>query len=315
MHLRSTGRRRGLALGAAIALFATVAPIATAVNVASGRTTARTAAAKPHIDVGTKNFGEEYLVSDMYRLLLEKNGFNVGKTHDLTSTGILQTALLRGQIDLYPEYTGTGLTVVLNKPAISNAGRAYRVVKAAYQKRFRLTWLQQAPMNDTNGIAVTQATARKYGLRTLNDLRGAAPQLSFAGLPECKDRADCLGGLQNKYGIRFKSIASVGSQPILYKGIRDGTYDVIEVFTTDGPIQALNLRVLTDPRGIFPADHIAPVVRDSTLRKYPRIRSILNRLAPYLTTAALKKMNVQVVLNTKDPLVVARQFLKSKNLL
>ena len=272
-------------------------------------------AAKANINVGTKNFGEEYVISDMYNLLLEKHGFHVGKTHDLATTPVLQTALLRGQIDMYPEYTGTGQEVVLKRKGTANEAKEYASVKSGYEKKFHLTWLKDAPMNDTNGVAVTAATASKYGLHTLSDLAKVAGQLGFAGLPDCKDRADCLGGLQSVYGIHFKSITYVGSQPIMYKGLNDGTYDVIEVFTTDGPIKALNLRVLKDTKGIFPADHIAPVIRDSVLHKYPQIAMILNPLTKYLTTVAVKKMNVQIVLNSADPLVVARAFLKSKHLL
>lgn len=307
---RRMGRgKRGLMAGAMLGAVAlTSAPLAS-------RSLAAQPSARATINVGTKNFGEEYLVSDMYKLLLEKHGFNVGKTHDLATTPVLHKALLRGQIDMYPEYTGTGLTVVLKKPGTGNAIKAYDIVKTQYQKRFHLTWLLQAPMNDTNSVAVTQATAQKYHLNTLSDLAKVANKLSFAGLPDCKDRPDCLGGLQNTYGIHFKSITYVDSQPIMYKGLNSGTYDAIEVFTTDGPIKALKLKVLKDTKGIFPADHIAPVVRTSILNKYPRIKSILNPLARYLTTQALIKMNVQVVLNSKDPMAVARQFLKSKHLI
>src|SRR5436309_404285 len=100
---------------------------------------ATTHAAKGHINVGTKNFGEEYVVSDMYKLLLEKAGYDVGKTHDLATTAVLQKALVRGDIDLYPEYTGTGLGVLGVTKAITNPAKAYQRVKNGY-KKFKLTW-------------------------------------------------------------------------------------------------------------------------------------------------------------------------------
>ncbi|GAC1397111.1 MAG: hypothetical protein NVSMB52_10790 [Chloroflexota bacterium] len=273
-------------------------------------------AVRATINVGTKNFGEEYLISDMYKLLLQKAGFNVN-IHDLATTAILQPALVRGSIDLYPEYTGTGFSVVLKHTRINtNAIQTYAIVKSQYQKKFHLTWLVQSPMNDTNDVAVTQSTATKYHLHTLSDLAKVSSQLSFAGLPECKDRPDCLGGLQNAYGIKFKNVTYLGSQPLMYKGLSSGQFDAIEVFTTDGPIRANHLVVLADNKhAVFPADHIAPVVRDTTLAKYPQIRTILNRLPRYLTTQAIIRLNVQVVLNSADPLVVARQFLRSKHLL
>lgn len=277
-------------------------------------------AAKPAalgtINIGTKNFGEEYVISDMYTLLLQKAGFTVN-THDLATTAILQPALLRGSIDLYPEYTGTGYNVVLKHAKIStNAVQTYDAVKAEYERKFHLTWLAQSPMNDTNDVAVTQATASKYRVHNLSQLARVAGQLSFAGLPDCKARPDCLGGLQNAYGIHFKSITYLGSQPLMYKGLSSGQFDAVEVFTTDGPIQANHLVVLADNKhAVFPADHIAPVVRDSLLSRYPQVRTILNRLPRYLTTKAVKKLNVQVVLNSADPLVTARAFLRSKHLI
>jgi osmoprotectant transport system substrate-binding protein len=271
--------------------------------------------AGPQINVGTKNFGEEYVVSDMYALLLQKHGFSVGKTHTLATTQLLQKALTRGQIDLYPEYTGTGLEVVLGKKGTASEAKAYATVKKLYQERFHLTWLKAAEMNDTNGVAVTQATARKYHLKSLSDLAKVGSKIHFAAYPDCKGRADCLSGLQNTYHIKFGQISYVDSAPILYKGLQDGTYNAIEVFTTDGPLKALKPTLLSDPKGIFPADHVAPVVRASVLQKYPKIAAALNPLAKVLTTSAVKQLNVQVVLDGKDPMSVAQQFLKSKGLL
>ena len=272
-------------------------------------------AAKGTINIGTKNFGEEYLISRMYQLLLEKAGYSTGY-HDLAQTPNLQAALLRGDIDLYPEYTGTGLQVLGNTHIITDPARTYSLVKAGYEHKYHLTWLQQSPMNDTNGVAVTQATARKYHLHTLSDLAKVAGQLSFAALVECKDRPDCYAGMKRAYGINFKSFTSLEAAPLRYKGLTSGQYDVVEVFTTDGPIKANNLVVLQDNKhAVFPADHIAPIVRDSVLHKYPQVAALLNRLAPYLTTQALKALNVQVVLNSKDPMAVARTFLRSKHLL
>lgn len=272
-------------------------------------------AVRATINVGTKNFGEEYLISDMYKLLLARAGFNA-VTHDLATTPVLQNALRRGDIDLYPEYTGTGLQVLGINRVVTKPIQAYDLVKNNYERRFHLTWLEEAPMNDTNGVAVTQATASKYHLHTLSDLAKVANKLSFAATVECKGRPDCLAGLQRAYHINFKSVTYLEAAPLRYKGLTSGQYDVVEVFTTDGPIRADHLVVLTDnKKAVFPADHIAPVVRDSILHKYPRIRRVLNKLAPYLTTQAVKRLNVAVVLNSQDPLVVARAFLRTKHLL
>lgn len=271
--------------------------------------------ARATINVGYKNFAEEQIIGNMYIQLLDKHGFNaVG--HQLTETPVLQSALMHGQIDMYPEYTGTGLGVLGITKAVTNPVVAYDTVKTRYQKRFHLTWLEQAPMNDTNGVGVSQATAAKYHLHTLSDLAKVASKLTFAEDPACKSRPDCLAGMQSSYGIHFKSVTDIGSTPLRYSGLKSGQFDVIEVFTTDGPIKADHVVVLKDNKGkVFPADHIAPIVRDSILKKYPQIRRVLNPLAQYLTTRVLIKLNGQVLLQNQDAAVVAKNFLKSKHLL
>jgi len=267
------------------------------------------------IKIGEKNFAEEEIVASMYQLLLQKAGFSVS-LHQIAETPALQSALQRGDIDLYPEYTGTGL-IYMNRPGIvTNAVKAYDIVKAAYPKKYKETWLAQAPMNDTNGVGVTQATANKYHLKTLSNLAKVASKLTFADDPACKGRPDCLGGMEKAYGIHFKSVTDISSTPLRYSGLTSGKFDVVEVFTTDAPIQADHLVVLKDNKGkIFPADHIAPLIRNSTLSKYPQIRHTLNKLAQYLTTPVMINLNGQVILKTKDPSAVARSFLKSKGLL
>jgi osmoprotectant transport system substrate-binding protein len=280
----------------------------------AGITVAAKPSAQAAINIGTKNFGEEYLISDMYALLLRKAGFRVN-IKNLAQTPLLQSALRRGSIDLYPEYTGTGLGVVLKQTTpVHDAARAYKLVQAGY-KKFGLTWLAQSYLNDTNGVGITAATSAKYGIHTISDLARASGNLSFAALPDCKDRADCLVGLQNRYGVHFKTITYLTAQPVMYKGLKSGQFDAVEVFTTDGAIKGLGVVVLRDDKGIFPADHIAPVVRNSILAKYPQIRPTLDRLARYITTKAQKRLNYEVDILGKDPLATARAVLRSKHLI
>lgn len=315
---RASWRRR-VQRGAVGVMLVAVLSACGSKNGSGSGTTPTSASGKPvamgTLNIGTKDFAEEYLVSDMYQLLLQKQGFTV-KMHVLGQTPLLQKALERGDIDLYPEYTGSGLELVLNKTTpVTDAAKAYTEVKQGYQQKFHLTWLLQSPMNDTNGVAVTQATASKYHLKSLSDLAKVSSQLNFAGLPDCKDRPDCLGGMKSVYGINFKNTTFLTSQPLIYKALTSGQSDAIEVFTTDGPIRADHLVVLSDDKGIFPADHIAPVVRDSTLAKHRQIATVLNGLAPHITTPAMIQLNEQVVLHNADPMKVARTFLKDQGLL
>jgi osmoprotectant transport system substrate-binding protein len=274
-----------------------------------------TKAATGSIKIGQKNFAEEEIIAAMYQLLLQKAGFSVS-LHTIAETPALQSALQRGDIDLYPEYTGTGLIYMNHAGIVTDAVKAYDIVKAAYPTKYKETWLAQAPMNDTNGVAVTRATASKYHLSTLSDLARVSRQLTFADDPACKGRPDCLAGMQQAYGIHFKSVTDISSTPLRYSGLASGKFNAVECFTTDAPIEANHLVVLKDNKGkVFPADHIAPLVRNATLSKYPQIRRTLNKLAQYLTTPVMINLNGKVILKSKDPSAVARAFLKSKGLL
>ncbi len=287
----------------------TAAPLATTVQAAHPQ-------AKPTINIGENNFAESEIIGDMYSLLLQKHSFGA-KLHVLGSEPALPTtALRRGDLDIFPEYTGTGLQVLGIKRIVTSPTTAYNTVKNQYAQRFHITWLQQSAFNDTNGVAVTQATSRKYGLHTLSDLAKVAKNLTFAALSGCKGRPDCLGGFQSAYGIQFKTINYLDSTPLRYSALKNGQADAIEVFTTDAPIQADHLVVLADNKhAVFPADHIAPLVRNVVLQKNPEIRTILDPLARYLTTGAMIKLNGQVILQSQDAMNVARTFLKSKHLL
>lgn len=297
-----------------------VAALATALLVAlpfAHATSAARPTAKATLNIGVKNFAEEQIVADMYTLLLQRAGFNVVQ-HQIAETPALQAAMVKGSIDLYPEYTGTGL-LVLNPTStsiVTDPIKAFDQVSSGYQKKFHFTWLHQSPMNDTNGIAVTQATASKYHLATLADLAKVSKKLTFAEDPACRARMDCLEGISAAYGVKFKKVTDVSSGPLRYSGLKSGTYNVIEVFTTDPPINADHLVVLADSKGkVFPADHIAPIVRDPILKKYPIIRRTLNRVAQYITTPVMIDLNAKVILQNKDAMNVARAFLKSKGLL
>jgi osmoprotectant transport system substrate-binding protein len=282
----------------------------------AARSYAAPARVQATLNIGEKNFAEEKIIGDMYALLLAREGFAI-KLHVLGSEPQhLTGAIRRGDVDIYPEYTGTGLQVLGIRRIITSPTSAYNIVKNQYEQRFHITWLKQSLFNDTNGVAVTQATARKYHLHTLSDLARVAPQLTFAALSGCKGRQDCLGGFQSVYGIQFKTVNYLDPAPLRYSALRKGQADAIEVFTTDGPIQADHLVVLTDDKhAVFPADHIAPLVRDPILHTYPQIARSLNRLPRILTTQAMIRLNGQVILQQKDPMAVARAFLKSKHLI
>ncbi len=180
-------------------------------------------------------------------------------------------ALQRGDIDLYPEYTGTALINILHAKPGGSPEAIFHEVKTYYQQHFQLTWLDPAPMNDTQALATTHAIATQYKVRTLSDLSTAASKLRLGAIPEFTKREDGLPGLQRAYGgFRFKAVRlfDIG---LKYKALTSGNVDVVVAFGTDGQIAADNLVVLVDDKHFWPTYQVAPVVRDDTLKRHPQI--------------------------------------------
>jgi osmoprotectant transport system substrate-binding protein len=267
------------------------------------------------VTVGSKNFTEQLLLGEMYAQILTAHGVPVERRLNLGGTQIAMASLLRGDIDLYPEYTGTALITQLHLPPQSDGAAIYRTVKDAYAKRYGLTWLDPAPMNNTQALATTRAIARQYNVRTLSQLSVAAPQLRLGAVPEFTERPDGLPGLQRLYGgFRFKAVRlfDIG---LKYKALLTGNVDVVVAFGTDGQIAADDLVVFVDDKHLWPVYQVAPVVRDATLRRYPVIAPALNRLSPLLTDATMRRLNAAVDIDEGEPADVARQFLHTAGLI
>lgn len=266
------------------------------------------------IKVGAKDFTEEYIIGQMYKLLLEDAGFKVEYKQDL-ATSAAQAAMEAKQIDLYPEYTGTGLLNVLKLPAITDAQAIYDQVAKGYKEKYNFVWLDRAPMNDSQAFAMTQEKSNQYGVKTISDLVAKAPQLIMIGPAECPEREDCIKGMKAKYGnFTLKDFKAVDSG-LRYPGLIQGQADVVVAFGTDGQILQYNLVVLQDDKKFLPIYNIAPVVRQEVLDKNPKIKDALNKLAPKLTDDVMRRLNNEVDANKKEPTDVARQFLKDQGLL
>jgi len=278
---------------------------------ALGACAGKNAAAASTIAIGSKDFTEELILGEMYALILEQNGFTVTRKLDLGGTQVALAALRRGDIDLYPEYTGTALITELKAKPSKDAAANYQTVKAYYASHYALEWLDAAPFNDTQALATTAAIASKYSLRTLSDLAKAAPQLRLGAIPEFTKRDDALPGLQRAYGgFAFKDIKlfDIG---LKYKALESGAVDVVVAFGTDGKIEIDKLYVFVDDKHFWPSYQVAPVVRKATLATYPAIATHLNKLAPLLTDTILRGLNAQVDGAKKEPRTVALEFLRT----
>ena len=267
------------------------------------------------IKVGSKDFTEQFILGEMYALVLENQDFKVERKLNLGGTPVAQAGLQSGQIDLYPEYTGTALLTVLKEPVSSDREQVYKTVADSYQNKFNLVWLAPAPMNNTQALVMTQEGSKKYGIKTISQMAAKASQLTMIGPPEFEAREDGLPGLKKAYGD-FKLKNFIPTDPGLrYKTLNSGQADVAVAFGTDGEISAFNLVVLEDDKKLFPPYQVAPVVRSEILQKNPGIRDALNRLSAKLTNETMQQLNYQVSGKQREPSEVAKEFLTTEGLL
>nr|WP_226883582.1 glycine betaine ABC transporter substrate-binding protein [Allocoleopsis franciscana] len=267
------------------------------------------------IKVGSKDFTEQFILGEMYALVLENQGLKVERKLNLGGTPVAQAGLESGQIDLYPEYTGTGLLTVIKQPAQSNQKSVFNTVAKAYREKFNLVWLEPAPMNNTQALVMTQEGSKKYGIKTISQMVAKASQLTMIGPPEFEAREDGLPGLKKAYGD-FKLKKFIPADPGLrYKTLNNAQADVAVAFGTDGEISALKLVVLEDDKNLFPPYQVAPVIRQETLDQNPGIRDALNTLSPKLTTETMQRLNYEVSGKQREPAEVAKEFLTQEGLL
>jgi osmoprotectant transport system substrate-binding protein len=274
----------------------------------------------PTITVGSKNFTEQYILGELYAQALEANGFNAEKKLDLGSEQIADEALQKGQIDLYPEYTGTALVAILGyegeNPPTPKA--TYHKARDLYAKRQPpTTMLTPAPFNNTYGIFVRKEVAQQHNLKTLADLAKASPKLTFVTFSEFQNRQDGYPNMQKNYpAFDFADVVIVNSigGPI-YQGVVQGEGDVGVGFTTDGQLASEDLVVMEDPKSIWPFYYPAPVVRTEVLKHSPKLEKVLNEVSGSLDVQTMRKLNGEVDIEQEDPEDVAREYLQEKGLL
>ena len=272
-------------------------------------------AKKPTITVGSKEFTEQRILGEMMSLLLEKNGFTVNRKIGLTGTAVVAKALQNGDIDLYAEYTGTGLVTILKQKVITNPDEAYDAVNKAYQSQFKEQWLGRFGLNNTYTLTMKADKAKQLGIVSLSDLAAKAADLKFGSDQEFLARPDGYPALSKAYGFQFKkeNIKSMDSG-LVYQAVDSGQVDVIMGFATDGRIKKLNLVNLKDDKNFFPVYDAAPVIRQEVLQKNPEIAGILNKLQGQISDEKMQELNLSVDVNGKEPVQVAKDFLVSLGL-
>ena len=270
---------------------------------------------KNTVVVGSKNFTEQYILSEMMAdLITAKTNLRVTLKLNIGSTAILQAAMLKGDVDLYPEYTGTAYLVVLKRQKLLSAAQTYHIVKQQYEQRFNLTWLKPFGFSNAQTLAVRQDFAKRHHLTNLSELARISQRLLIAAPAEFLKRPDGLPGLRKIYGFTFKKILLMEPN-LMYQAIANNDVEVIEVFTTDGRIVAYHLVPLQDNKYFYPPYYAAPVIRAATLKAHPEIATALAPAAGRIDQKTMQHLNYLVDVKKLSPAQVARNFLTQKGLL
>lgn len=271
------------------------------------------AATRPVI-VASKPFGESYLLAEMFAQLLEARGLKVDRRPGLGATEIAFGALRTGAIDVYPEYTGTGLLAILGEQPLGSAGAVFQRVSREFRDRYGVRWLPPLGFQNSYAIAVRRATADSLHLATLTDLARASTSLRAGLTPDFIGRADGLPGISRAYGTHFRDVRALGPA-VKYQALAAGQVDVIDGYSTDGLIAKYDLVVLSDDKHFFPPYEAAALVSPQLAANDPRALAALGELSGRLDERQMRALNQRVEVDRTPVAVVARDALTSLGLL
>jgi osmoprotectant transport system permease protein len=307
---------KGLRLVASAAgLLVVVASAARSQDVGTGapRTDIATTNGRPMI-VASKPFGESYILAEMFAQLLEARGVRVERRIGLGATAIAYEALRTGAIDVYPEYTGTGLIVILGLPPDHDPAAVFSRVGRVSESRDSIRWLPPLGFENTYAIAVRRHTADSLHLSTLSDLAGVALRLRAGLTADFIGRPDGLPGLGSSYGIKFKSVQAL-LPAVKYQALAKGAVDIIDGFSTDGLIQRYDLVALRDDRHFYPPYDAAAVVGRRAQREEPRAVAALTELSGRIDVERMRALNRRLEVDGVPLAVIAHDALDSLGLL
>ncbi|MFR3735337.1 MAG: glycine betaine ABC transporter substrate-binding protein [Collinsella bouchesdurhonensis] len=262
------------------------------------------------ITVGSKDFTEGEIISEIYALALEDAGFTVKRSFDIAGS-VIATALEKGEIDLYPEYTGTALLTVLKAEMETDPQAVYETVKKQYKKKWDLVWLDMAEAADSQALVITTKAAEQYGIKTISDLQAHANELRFASQGEFDERSDGLPALEAAYGAFDWKEHTSFNNGLKYEVLRNDEADVAPVYTTEGQLVDDAFTLLEDDKHVWPPYNVAPVVRGEVLDANPDIEDVLNAVSKQLTTKGLTELNAKVDIDKQDYEDVAAEYFDS----
>ncbi len=268
------------------------------------------------IVVASKPTAEQYILGEVISQLIE----NQTDIHVIRKFGIgggtsnIQPAMLKGEIDIYPEYTGTAWLFVLKRAQIDDPDSLYSALKKAYTDKFGFIWACRFGFNNTFTLAMPEELATCENITTFSELAAKSKQFVFGAEFDFFEREDGFPGLCKVYPFSFKDKIELDIN-LKFQAIENHTVDVIDAFSTDSRIHQMNLRVLNDDKLFFPAYQAGIVVRNKTLQKYPELNGLLGRLENTIDDSTMLRLNYKVEIEKKSPAGVAANFLKEHHLL
>jgi osmoprotectant transport system substrate-binding protein len=267
------------------------------------------------ITIGSKFFTEQVVLAELIAQHIEaRTGVPVVRKTNLGGTLLVHKALEAGELDLYVEYTGTALTAVLNESPRGDSRAVYSRVKQLYSDRFHLEVTEPLGFENTFAMVIRGDDAKNLHLRTISEIAPIAPKWRAGVGYEFLERPDGFPGLIHSYSLRFGESPRVMDLGLIYRALVDHQVDVVAGNSTDALIDALGLVALEDDHHYFPPYDAVPIVRQSTLARFPQLRGALADLAGKLTAADIRRLNYAVDAQHQDAAAVVRQFRSSKGL-
>lgn len=268
------------------------------------------------ITIASKPMTEQFVIAEMLTVLIEQEtDITVEhKTGVGGGTSNIHPAMISGEIDIYPEYTGTGWMFVLEEELINDPDELYKEVKAGYKEDFDIVWSELYGFNDTYGMAMKREKAEEMGIKTYSDLADVSSKLVFGAEHDFFEREDGFPGIDDVYGFDFKK--EIGMDiGLKYQAIESGEVDVINIFSTDGKLKEYDMVVLEDNKYFFPSYYAATLIRQETLDEYPELEKVLSMLDGKISNDEMTNMNYLVEIEKMEAKDVAINFLEEKGLL
>lgn len=268
------------------------------------------------IKIATKPMTEQFILGEMLKLLIEENtDLKVEITKGIGGgTSNIHPAILKGDFDLYPEYTGTSWSFVLKEEGIPDDETLYNELKNKYNSEYDLSWIGLYGFNNTYGLVIRKDLAEQYNIKTYSDLAKYSKDFTFGAEYDFYEREDGFDALCKEYGMKFKKSVDLDIG-LKYDAINSKEIYIMNVFTTDGQLSNSNVVLLDDDKEFYQTYYCGTIVRNNTLKKYPELKDVLMKMNNILTEGEMAELNYKVETEKEDEVKVAKDFLKDKGLL